>query len=923
MGNGTKFKFSNVLPSVFGKIKGIRRNSSVQKLSSSTAASVTSECAPSDRDQKDFSVISRECSASDIDRKDFSSLFSRDAAAAAHGNRSPSPPKRSFPQNKNGLHTRHTSSPVLITTSQKAYESACFPPESSPTIVSKGGSNKSRSLSPPAPRMIQGSAAIVDPGCCSFDSTMALVPHVDGRVRRVAPQALGKCLIMSKCNSFSGSTQHSDSEVSETDSSTTHARIRRHSRARSAQLEGSSSCEGYGRQNTTADERSSRGSSGKVSVRRRSTSERMLQTRVQNAVQNLVQNTKSVDQNCHLLYGGSSPIHPGAKYCRVGTDLDRDRDRDQSNNGGSGRNGGRLSRKLRFTTTDENGRPVLDDTSISSDDDFYNVVSSNGSNVRRGHHHWSRSTSSTNNYSYRQHMRGGGGGAKVVDTDLDYTSSEVMYTSQEDHDRSHAKAFLRRETLLAKTVLNAQDQLLSRFSHRESEKLQRRSSYDQADRGSCKEGLEAAYDREDSLVKAVLNTTQGWARENLRALAKANELDRHSLARFKEGSFDDLLLRKGGEAADKIDYEALGVDPNSREFLAWKNSRHPSPIIEEVEKYTEGRVDYKSSGNAVHEEFTKPQVADYASTDLYKGGARTGKAGKEFGKPWDTEFPSFRSDSILMGGAIDSDRTNTADDQAALIDCSNQCGSPAPLTPRYMERQRQSKIRGSQQQHDSRNYGKISSCSPSPREEMVASTGSLKTGLKNFKPLSQSASARVSSPRVSSPRVSSPRVSTPELSGGRPKRSPSPSPFQEFSNMMKKMPSRTPSPSKEIKGTRRSSSATTTPSSVEDFQQVKSKPGRTASPARSQSPQKGGGKPLTAKAEAGMQRLDSVAVVKASYDPYQDFRQSMVEMILENDIRTSDDLEDLLQCYLSLNSSEYHKIIVEVFTDVWGDIFDQ
>jgi hypothetical protein len=47
-------------------------------------------------------------------------------------------------------------------------------------------------------------------------------------------------------------------------------------------------------------------------------------------------------------------------------------------------------------------------------------------------------------------------------------------------------------------------------------------------------------------------------------------------------------------------------------------------------------------------------------------------------------------------------------------------------------------------------------------------------------------------------------------------------------------------------------------------------------------------KPVATKTDAGMQRMDSVAVVKASYDPYHDFRESMVEMILENDIRTAE-----------------------------------
>lgn len=64
----------------------------------------------------------------------------------------------------------------------------------------------------------------------------------------------------------------------------------------------------------------------------------------------------------------------------------------------------------------------------------------------------------------------------------------------------------------------------------------------------------------------------------------------------------------------------------------------------------------------------------------------------------------------------------------------------------------------------------------------------------------------------------------------------------------------------------------------------------------------------------------SFAVVKASSNPQKDFRDSMVEMIIENNIRASKDLEDLLACYLSLNSDEYHDVIVKVFEQIWFDL---
>jgi uncharacterized protein (TIGR01568 family) len=65
-----------------------------------------------------------------------------------------------------------------------------------------------------------------------------------------------------------------------------------------------------------------------------------------------------------------------------------------------------------------------------------------------------------------------------------------------------------------------------------------------------------------------------------------------------------------------------------------------------------------------------------------------------------------------------------------------------------------------------------------------------------------------------------------------------------------------------------------------------------------------------------------LAVVKSSFDPQKDFRESMVEMIVENNIKASKDLEDLLACYLSLNSDEYHDLIIKVFKQIWFDLTD-
>ncbi|PKU79159.1 transcription repressor OFP3-like [Dendrobium catenatum] len=65
---------------------------------------------------------------------------------------------------------------------------------------------------------------------------------------------------------------------------------------------------------------------------------------------------------------------------------------------------------------------------------------------------------------------------------------------------------------------------------------------------------------------------------------------------------------------------------------------------------------------------------------------------------------------------------------------------------------------------------------------------------------------------------------------------------------------------------------------------------------------------------------DSFVVVKYSSDPKGDFRESMVDMIVENNLFSLKELEELLSCYLLLNSSEYHDLIVEVFEKIWSDI---
>ncbi|GER28460.1 ovate family protein [Striga asiatica] len=72
--------------------------------------------------------------------------------------------------------------------------------------------------------------------------------------------------------------------------------------------------------------------------------------------------------------------------------------------------------------------------------------------------------------------------------------------------------------------------------------------------------------------------------------------------------------------------------------------------------------------------------------------------------------------------------------------------------------------------------------------------------------------------------------------------------------------------------------------------------------------------------EEGKTVFNDFAVVKNSFDPQRDFMDSMIEMIREKGIWRPEDLEELLACYLALNSDEYHGIIIKVFRKVWFEL---
>ncbi|KAM3398046.1 hypothetical protein P3S68_001560 [Capsicum galapagoense] len=61
---------------------------------------------------------------------------------------------------------------------------------------------------------------------------------------------------------------------------------------------------------------------------------------------------------------------------------------------------------------------------------------------------------------------------------------------------------------------------------------------------------------------------------------------------------------------------------------------------------------------------------------------------------------------------------------------------------------------------------------------------------------------------------------------------------------------------------------------------------------------------------------NTLAVVINSDDPFQDFKKSMLQMISEKEIYSSEDLEELLNYFLKLNSPSHHYIIIQAFMEI-------
>ncbi|KAF2574315.1 hypothetical protein F2Q70_00005508 [Brassica cretica] len=61
---------------------------------------------------------------------------------------------------------------------------------------------------------------------------------------------------------------------------------------------------------------------------------------------------------------------------------------------------------------------------------------------------------------------------------------------------------------------------------------------------------------------------------------------------------------------------------------------------------------------------------------------------------------------------------------------------------------------------------------------------------------------------------------------------------------------------------------------------------------------------------------ESVAMAKESLNPFEDYKKSMNQMIKERDIKSDDDLKELLRCFLDINPPPQHNLIVRAFVDV-------
>ncbi|KAG6498698.1 hypothetical protein ZIOFF_038420 [Zingiber officinale] len=64
-----------------------------------------------------------------------------------------------------------------------------------------------------------------------------------------------------------------------------------------------------------------------------------------------------------------------------------------------------------------------------------------------------------------------------------------------------------------------------------------------------------------------------------------------------------------------------------------------------------------------------------------------------------------------------------------------------------------------------------------------------------------------------------------------------------------------------------------------------------------------------------------IAMDRRSHDPKGDFKVSMIEVITSKRMEEPKELRSLLNCYLSMNSSEQRLVILEAFHEVCSSLF--
>ncbi|KAI8565165.1 hypothetical protein RHMOL_Rhmol03G0239600 [Rhododendron molle] len=65
---------------------------------------------------------------------------------------------------------------------------------------------------------------------------------------------------------------------------------------------------------------------------------------------------------------------------------------------------------------------------------------------------------------------------------------------------------------------------------------------------------------------------------------------------------------------------------------------------------------------------------------------------------------------------------------------------------------------------------------------------------------------------------------------------------------------------------------------------------------------------------------DSICVVKYSDDPFWDIRVSILEMIQSVGVRDWKEMEELVYCYIVLNSPEVHQFIEDAFLSLCSSV---